>query len=205
MRDFQEIKNIYTKVFQNINGYGVSLLEKESNLSNPMFKDLLYGETPIELLYALFYLDPVNKYLEKAKTFYDLGSGIGNNVIGASLIHNFDKCIGVELLNSLYNLSLEAKNNLKYLDKNAENKIKFHNDNILNFDISDADIVYFSCPTKNDELRFQMEEKFKTVKSGTIFLSLIHQFRNNNDFELISNRMVKSAWGEAPMMFYKRK
>ncbi len=43
-------------------------------------------------------------------TFYDLGSGVGKGVIAVSLIHAFDYCVGIELLDSLYKTSLELLN-----------------------------------------------------------------------------------------------
>ena len=89
MQQFEVLKKVYDNVFQNINGYGVSYAEKENNQIDYFKKDVIYGQTPFELLYALFYLEPLNSYLPKAKVFYDLGSGVGNYVIGAYLLHNF--------------------------------------------------------------------------------------------------------------------
>lgn len=205
MQQFEVLKEIYDKVFCDLNGYGVSFLEKENSQDDYFKKDVIYGQTPFELLYALFYLNPLNSYLPKAKVFYDLGSGIGNNVIGAYLLHNFDKCVGVELLDSLYELSCKARNKMIDIDKNCSNKIKFIHDNILNVDFSDADVIFFSCPTKNDDLRYKMEEKFaKDLKSGTIILSLIHKFKDEKNFKIVDARMVNSAWGQAPMIFYEK-
>lgn len=206
MKSFKEVKTIYDKVFKNINGYAVSLNERNSKINDNIIKDVLYGESPIELLYALLNLDCIKQYIDTAKNFYDLGSGIGNVTIGAYLTKNFEKCTGIELLNSLYELSLVAKRNINELDQSSVNKINFEHNNILYININDADIVYFSCPTKNNELRLKMEEKFvKELKSGTLIFSLIHVFSNKTDFELITARMVRSAWGEAPMMIYIKK
>lgn len=206
MKSFEEVKAVYDKVFKNINGYAVSLNERNSKINDNIIKDVLYGESPIELLYALLSLDCIKQYIDIAKNFYDLGSGIGNVAIGAYLTKNFEKCIGIELLDSLYELSLIAKKNINELDKSSVDRIIFKHDNMLYTDISDADIIYFSCPTKNDELRSKMEEKFaKELKSGTLIFSLIHAFSNKIDFELITARMVRSAWGETPMMIYIKK
>jgi hypothetical protein len=42
--------------------------------------------------------------------FYDLGSGTGKPVIGAAVLHNFDVCYGIEILEGLYSVSLDALN-----------------------------------------------------------------------------------------------
>ena len=205
MKTYEEIKPIYDKIFQGFNGYGISLLEKEKREKNePIFQNILYGEVSLELLYALYVLPPINEYVKNAKVFYDLGSGIGNAVISSYLTSLFEKCVGVELLDSLYSTSIQAKNRLIDYDKKSRNKVNFIHDNILNVDFSDADVVLFCCPTKDEQLRTQMENKFKTLKNGTIIISLIHKFSNEKDFELLNAKLVKVAWGETPLFIYKR-
>ena len=53
----------------------------------------------------------------KEGNFYDLGSGSGKGVIAASLVYPFKKCIGIELLESLYKISEEHK---KIYDENIK-------------------------------------------------------------------------------------
>lgn len=206
MKTYEEIKPIYDKIFQGINGYSISLLERDiKKNTNKIFEDILYGEVSLELLYALYVLPPVNEYIQDKKIFYDLGSGIGNAVISSYLTGNFDKCIGIELLDSLYENSLIAKKRLVEIDKKAENKINFIHDNILNVNFSDADLILFCCPTKDEKLRKKMEEKFNILKKGSIILSLIHKFENNKNFELLNAKMVRVAWGETPLFTYIKK
>lgn len=205
IKSYEEIKPVYSKIFSGINGYGISLLEKEKRQDKEaIFRNILYGEVSLELLYALYVLPPVNEYLDKAKVFYDLGSGVGNAVISSYLTGMFEKCVGVELLDSLYETSLIAKERLINIDKNAKNRVNFIHDNIVNVDFSDADIVLFCCPTKDEDLRFAMEKKFLSLKSGAIILSLIHNFKNNKDFEILNVKMVRADWGETPLIVYKK-
>lgn len=205
MKKYEEIKPIYDKIFKDINGYGISLLEKEQRQQKePIFKNILYGEVSLELLYALYVLPPVSEYVEKAKVFYDLGSGIGNTVISSYLTGLFDKCVGVELLDTLYETSMNVYQKLIDIDKNSQKKIKFIHDNILNVNFSDADIVLFCCPTKDEDMRRKMENKFKSLKKGAVIMSLIHKFENESDFELLNAKLVKVAWGVTPLMIYKR-
>jgi len=205
MRRYEEIKPIYDKVFKNLNGYGISLFEKtQREKLDPIFKDVLYGEVSLEVLYALYVLPPVSDYLHKARVFYDLGSGIGNAVISSYLTGVFDRCVGVELLDTLYAASLEAKKNLEKIDKNSNGHIRFVHDNILNVDFSDADVLLFCCPTKDETIRKKMEEKFTMLKAGSIIMSLIHVIEDKNNFELLNAKLVRVAWGETPLMIYRR-
>lgn len=205
MKSYEEIKPVYTQIFTNLNGYAISLLEKtQREVHEPLFRDILYGEVSLELLYALYVLPPLNAYIHNCKVFYDLGSGIGNAVISSHLTGLFDQCVGVELLDTLYNTSIEAKHRLIQLDPAAATKVQFIHDNMLAVDFSRADLVLFCCPTKDPDMRSTMEKKFNSLKSGSIILSLIHQFSDHANFKLLDSKFVKVAWGETPLMIYQK-
>lgn len=202
---FEEIKPVYDRIFDGINGYGVSLQEKHQKIKQKYIENLIYGEIPFELLYALFVFEPIKDLINSGRVFYDIGSGIGNAVIGSYLIGNFRKCVGIEILDSLYNLSKIAEGRAKTIYPKPDCEIQFKHGNMLDFDIADGDILLFCCPNKDDQIRFEMEKKFSTLKSNSIVISLIHSFTNKVDFSLLTSRMVRSAWGETPMLIYKRK
>lgn len=205
MKKYEQIKPLYDSIFAGISGYSVSLLEKNSREEKePIFKDVLYGELSFELFYAILVLPPVSEYLNNAKVFYDIGSGIGNAVIAAYLTDVFEKCVGVEIMRSLYDASKMAKKRLQSMCSDACDRVLFVNDNALNVDFSDADMALFCCPTKDEKLRYEMENKFKNLKNGSIIISLIHKFKNEMDFELLNAKLVKTAWGETPLFTYKR-
>jgi SAM-dependent methyltransferase len=200
MKKYEDIKPIYDMIFKGLNGYTISLLEKEQRQEKePIFREILYGEVSLELLYALFVLPPVSEYIKNFKIFYDLGSGIGNAVISAHLTGAFTKCKGIELMKSLYETSILARKRL-----GKDDGVEFVNDNILNVDISEADICLFCCPTKDKKMMDEMEQKFKTLKKGSIILSLIHKFSDEKNFELLNVKMVKVAWGDTPLFYYRK-
>jgi hypothetical protein len=45
---------------------------------------------------------------ERGGLFYDLGHGTGKPVIAAAILHEFDICTGIEIIDGLYSLSLEV-------------------------------------------------------------------------------------------------
>lgn len=205
MRSFEEIKTIYDKIFYNINGYAVSLLEKQRRSGEKYVENLIYGEIPLELTYALSILEPTRSYLARGGVFYDLGSGIGNAVIGNYLTNNFNKYVGIEILDSLHNLSNIALNRFSELDKKAKNSILFHRGNMLNYDFSDGDVIFFCCPNKDEAIRQKMAKKMLSLRSDTVIFSFVSVFGDRNNFELLNSRMVRMAWGEAPLLIYRRK
>ena len=201
---FENIKPIYDLIFKDLNGYSVSLQEKKQKETQKYIRDLIYGEIPFELLYALFVFEPIKDVMNSNGVFYDIGSGIGNTVIGSYLIGNFKRCIGIEILDSLYKISeIVKKRTIDIYPKNTC-EIQFKHGNMLNFNFSDGDVLLFCCPNKDDNIRMEMENKFLDLKNGAIIISLIHSFNNKNDFHLITSRMVRSTWGETPMYIYKR-
>lgn len=201
---FEDIKPVYDRIFDGVNGYSVSLQEKQQKIKQKYIENLIYGEIPFELLYALFVFEPIKDIMNSRRIFYDIGSGIGNAIIGSYLIGNFEKCIGIEILDSLYNISKMVESRVKNIYPMVDFEIQFKHGNMLDFDISDGDIILFCCPNKDDKIRFKMEEKFLTLKSNSVIISLIHSFNNKTDFSLITSRMVKSTWGETPMAIYKK-
>ena len=201
---FENIKPIYDLIFKDLNGYSVSLQEKKQKETQKYIRDLIYGEIPFELLYALFVFEPIKDVMNSNGIFYDIGSGIGNTVIGSYLIGNFKRCIGIEILDSLYKISEIAKKRTMDIYPKNTCKIQFKHGNMLNFNFSDGDVLLFCCPNKDDNIRIEMENKFLDIKNGAIIISLIHSFNNKNDFYLITSRMVRSTWGETPMYIYKR-
>ena len=75
------------------------------------------------------YNGPEGFLQSKGGLFYDLGSGTGKPVAAAAVLHNFDVCIGIEILEGLHNASMEilhAYNTRVYIHINIKNK--FTND-----------------------------------------------------------------------------
>ena len=48
-------------------------------------------------------------FKEPGGVFVDLGSGLGKGIVAGALMHEFDEVIGVEILDGLYQKSLEIK------------------------------------------------------------------------------------------------
>jgi hypothetical protein len=105
-------------------GKAVSKKEREELDLNS--STLVYGEITFETLGMIFekikkvygkpdkgfsgYSSEFGFLQERGGIFYDLGSGTGKGVIGAAVLHNFDACYGIEILEGLYAVSLDAVN-----------------------------------------------------------------------------------------------
>ncbi len=77
----------------------ISKTEK-SNLGISAKPALTYGEVTIASLAAVLYSPLIR--LKAGGNFYDLGSGSGRGVFAAALLHNFDRCTGIEIISGLH-------------------------------------------------------------------------------------------------------
>jgi hypothetical protein len=117
----REIFESLMQSFPTTLGKAVSKKEREEMKSKD--PNLVYGEISFETLGIAIekvkkvygkpfqgQSGPLGFLQNRGGTFYDLGSGTGKGVIGAAILHNFDVCYGIECLEGLYTLSLDALN-----------------------------------------------------------------------------------------------
>jgi hypothetical protein len=124
MSGVMEVKEVFDSIMQSFPttlGKAISKKEREEmSLKDP---NLVYGEITFETLGIIFekikkiygkpfqgVSGPEGILQKRGGIFYDLGSGTGKAVIGAAILHNFDVCYGIEYLEGLYSLSLDALN-----------------------------------------------------------------------------------------------
>ncbi len=102
---------------------GKAVSKKERDEFNLKDSTLVYGEILFETFGTI--LEKIKKIYgrpnygssgpsgimqQRGGIFYDLGSGTGKPVIAAAVLHNFDVCYGIEILEGLYSISLDALN-----------------------------------------------------------------------------------------------
>ncbi len=119
-----EAKEIYDSLVQAYpTTLGKSISKKERDEFGLKDSTLVYGEMSFDTFGMIF--EKIKKIYGKPNVgssgpsgilqsrggiFYDLGSGTGKAVIAASVLHNFDVCYGIEILEGLYSVSLDALN-----------------------------------------------------------------------------------------------
>jgi Histone methylation protein DOT1 len=116
-----ECKDIYLDVARMFpTDLGKSLSRRERDEQCFKQPTLVYGEVTYDTLAIVFdkiknkYGKPYNGdsgpdgFLQRpGGKFVDLGSGTGKPVFAAAVLHNFELCVGIELLESLYKVSLD--------------------------------------------------------------------------------------------------
>ncbi|CAG9318871.1 unnamed protein product [Blepharisma stoltei] len=181
-------------------------LRGDENLSDDT---LTYGEIDfIPLAEIIFTIK--NRYGGcREGNFYDLGSGTGKPVIAAALLGNFLECKGIELLSSLYEVSLTVKERYDrwvqtqecMLPNNSYPKVSMILDDIFEYDWSDADLILANS-TCYDENMIEKIGKIE-VSPGTFSISL------SNSLPVSSWRIVESvrkrmSWGIATVYIQQK-
>lgn len=111
---------------------------------------LTYGEMPIaslEAILAHLKIGPRDRLL-------DMGSGSGKIVLGALYLYPSLWVAGVELLNSLYQLSIEIFAQFRkqlFADNLLDGQVEFIHGNMYNIDLKNFNIIFLSLTTMDDE------------------------------------------------------
>lgn len=199
--DFKQAKEIFNFLYQNINGYSISL-NARSKLGY-YDKALTYGEINFDTFYEII----ERASPKKGDIFYDLGSGTGKAVMAGHLLFNFQKAVGIEILKDLYDCALSIKEKYekeikqRFLLENNCGEIKFILGDILKTNFLDGDIIFVNSTCFSSELMKNLEKIFLNLKQGTRIITLTNKLVTNN-FQLIDSKPYRQSWGLATVNFY---
>jgi hypothetical protein len=207
------------------------MLEKTENTLKKLFKNnrakiasLAYRKLRFikdrEFIYGEVNFLSFHHIIEKAKPqpqeiFYDLGSGTGKAVFTAALFFDFSKSCGVELLPPLYTKSNQTLDKAtlmfekitsdvetKYFEKVAT--IQFINDSFLDYDFSDASIIYVAATCFSEPIWKSLVDKMADLKPGSRIIVATKNIQHEC-FELIYKGVELMSWGLCPVTIYEIK
>jgi precorrin-6B methylase 2 len=190
------------KIYSTTNGIVLSKNERERlNYTDEAF---IYGEM-ICTSFSELLMEAAPK---PGEVFYDLGAGTGKAVLLSSLLYPFSKCIGIELLPALHQVSLIKKK--EFLEspeiRSLTHKpdIEFINADILKHDFSDADVIFINATCFTPLLWSGIVEKLKRLKIGTRIIVSSKNLKTESRFILIISGMYPMSWGLASVYVYKK-
>lgn len=157
--------------------------DEERNLvSRDKMGSPVYGEIKVESVEKLF------------KSLEDLG------------VNNFRKSVGIELSPTRYHHALSISNKLKENGLDIPGKeLKYINENIVDSNISDADVIFMCSTCYPDELMEKLVNKFAKLKDGLIVISLksLPNYQEHG-FTLVKELTLPMTWSEgSPVNIYK--
>ena len=187
-----------------------SLSDRSTN--NLTHKSLTYGEISFSSFLSI--MNTLNDNLGggiKGGTFYDLGSGSGRAIYTTRFSHDFDRCVGLELMGNLHSLAVSVGE--KYDVSRYEKRLifrdcecQFYNADILEYDWSDGDVVFAHSTCFGKTLLEAIFERSKMLKSGSILIMFSELPKGMDEFfELFLYSKEKMTWGTSEVFFLRRR
>lgn len=196
---------------------GKQISREERKNKNYQSPTLVYGE--IEFWpFAEVFLRIKEKYgglSHKGGVFVDIGCGTGKPVMAAALLHDFDICLGVEILENLVSACHKVLDvwkwkiirDVSYPDYMTEEKtrtqIDFLHTDATTLDWKAADVVFANSTCFNDALMTKISVKCDELKPGAFVITTTRAIENEN-FEILEVGKMGESWGEATV-FIQRK
>ena len=141
------------------------------------------------------------------ENYYDLGCGSGKSVFLAALLYDKINTHGIEILPPMYDLDIKLLNNLKeQLKSHPKFKINplnihFYNDDIFEFDFSNADIIFINATCYSKKSWEKIEGKFKKLKKGARIIVNTKKLEDSC-FKPIHGRYYLMSWGASYVRIY---
>jgi len=172
-------------------------ISNEERKGAESFKDsmpLMYGEFTWSALKDLF---TAVKPKEDG-ILYDLGSGSGKAILMCSLLHQFKRCQGIEIVKGLHEQACAALERFK-TDKPALAKtVSFTLGDILEYDWSDADLVLMCATCFTEKMITKLAEKANKLAVGAIVVSVTYALPSvSKMFEVVWKGSLRMSWGDS--------
>lgn len=196
--NFKKKRPILVKLYKDVNAYVISINHRrDTEVKDEQFT---YGE----IIFSSF-ADILN--VAKPNTgekFYDLGCGSGKAVFTAGLLYDNIEAIGIEYLQPLYDLCLEQLNKYKQITKNKRpDNIHFVHADLVNYDFSDADIVFLNATCFNKDSWKAILTTLDKLKKGARVI-ITTKTLSSKKFEQIHAGTYLMSWGQNSIYIYKK-
>jgi len=156
-------------------------------------RNFIYGETGV--LTTKLILQEISP--EKGQLIYDLGCGRGTFLFAANFLFDL-RGVGIELFAPYVVYGKKLKKKLKCAG------ISFLNKNIIDVDLSNADIVYLAGTTFEKRILDEIYRKFVDLKTSAVVISVHHQIPGE-EFVLIHEGKYPFSWGTDDVFIYRKK
>ncbi|CAG9330271.1 unnamed protein product [Blepharisma stoltei] len=215
--DVREVLNRKYAIFQQITGnfpvsLGKDVSKKDREELGNASSTLTYGEVEFVSIGEIFETIKA-RYgaIPSGGVFYDLGSGTGKGVIAGALLHNFTECVGIEILEGLYDVSVqqkqeydrifpeEVKNNPELFENKPE--VEFYKNDMFAQGWADASLIFANSTCF--DLPMMEAIANAPVQPGTWALTLTKNF-NSPKWRIFESIRKNMSWGEATVYIHQR-
>ncbi len=191
------VEPVFEKLYGDINGFALS---REARQEHDAI-DYIYGEIVFGPFIALLSLAKPNQNT----VFYDLGSGTGKAVLASAMVFNMEKCVGIELFQSLHNAARQQCLALHALDDflPATGNIRFIHDNFLSCKLEDATLVYINATGFIGETWTLVSHRIEETATCLTVISTSKPLRTKA-FIVTKVTSVQMSWGVVRAYIHQR-
>lgn len=194
--------SILRHCYRDINGSLVSI-QSLARMDGGGSRSLIYGEVDfLSLVEIVRLLGGLN-----GGVFYDLGCGTGKPVLGAFVLGEFRKCVGIEIVEELYKSCLVAADRLKESKVGDDRVLEFIHGDILELGelwCSEADVVFVSGVCfETDLFRSICSMCERVLREGSVVVSL--RDWEGEGMEVLRRGRVLMSWGSCEVVVLQKK
>ena len=207
-----KLEDIFEHLYEDVPMHVAKMASRKEREENGVnIASLTYGEIlfhPFAIMFKELYNLGFNRN-ERAHKFVDIGCGSGRPVFAAALLHRFDKCIGIEILENLYNLTTGIK---LHWDDNVKTtapedvqatEFEFHHADALELDWKDADVVFINSTCFDDELLNKLSDMCSDLKKGAMVITTTKPLPCKY-LQCAKQVVMDEAWGSATTFLHRK-
>lgn len=188
------------KLYEGLSGFN---LENSNEDSDTRYYELKAESIPI--LYEIYSrYAPLSNIIGSYRNFYDLGSGVGKNVLGLTALNSSLKGVGVELISERVQQANTALQRLR--DTSIKQRVEFvclsFLDDSINY--NNACWVFVSNLYFNDHTNQQLSEKLeRELNIGSIVVSSKALY--STKFEQLNHITLPMSWSDESKVYVYKK
>lgn len=194
---------IFDRLYADIPAYDIAQSEKKR--LGKQDASTTYGEILPQAFHEV--LSAVTP--REGEVFFDLGSGTGKATLLAALTFPFSRSVGIELLPGLGDAARQV---LRRFDTEVrpqlepeyqQRKIEYIDGDFLQYDLSQADVVFAHGTCYPHELIGQLGDKLAELRPGARVVLVGHTF-NTPELKFLRMMLMRADWGSALAALYER-
>ena len=164
---------------------------------------LTYGEVEYEPFVEIFNV-LLNDGLRPGGVFVDIGCGVGKAVFAAAIGHDFDKCLGIEILQRLHDINhddllprFEAHVRHDVVPESRQHcDIEFICGDATVLDWSEARVVFANSTCFDEALMRKLADAAGKLVPGSYVVTTTVPLPSD-DFEVRHRGVLRQTWGDA--------
>ena len=197
----KSIRELIETMYKGIEGYGGDSKYKEKY-------NTTYGEITLAGIEKLIHVYrksyPLSKYPLDQRTFYDLGSGIGKNVMMvASLVPEFH-AKGIEIVKDRHDKAMSVYH--KY-NSPSKARIIFINGSLYDYSIHDAAWIFISNLCFSEDMNDLLVDKLeKEARRNTLIACSVQlPCKNTSTIHFLQKVIIPMTWNsDSDVFLYKK-